>query len=757
MNLQSGEVSYAAFDPQRKTRRKLLLGCTGFVLIAGLVALICYLVIPLHGSDSTAETGYFQHDLFTVNNEDSMTIETDPGVSSHAPDERPLYQAKEPITLVYEIKNNYKEAKTVAIRDTPMESGEVLTNFFSHLPDVFFGGVITENAGGMYQFFTLQPKETKRVLVELDTNLLFAKFGEVKISLSYTLYMPEELGQPLTSRIPNVIATTNDITATVSKSKNEIDKPADRGHARRRATLRRRTEVFVGNDGIPSYSVDCIDDPCKTGFTYTGTDECVDCGDLRSKCSSNKAVKRFCPSVCNTCTAIEDSYSHPSEDKSSHVGHVTGSSLEECSESIKGADGRSQTEMEWIREAERLKLQFCGNILYHLQAQDAEMITNFREWFGVYDAQRWQKLRDGFTKICSADNYKFNCNPSAGLANDRCSIDFEWGGMKYTNWRQQDVVSNGIQQDFIDKCNSPTKCTYSGTVAWVSSGETFDRVINLCPIGFWIQEDQRGNDFSSKASVIIHELSHFVDMASTTDYTYDREEMRQMANTMSKDMLENAASRDNFSEDPDFSQRGFEDFTGTGSTTGGSNSGGNSSGGSSSGGSSGGNTSGGSSGGDSGGNSGGDSGGGGNSGGNSGGVITTTFTMKSSVYGGKCGDRALTQDLGAVRKWDECGSRTLDQKGVCSHMFYTNAHNGGTECGCVFEGEICSFKKDSDFAVFVVIPQGNCNDNTFKDRSGNSCSWYESNEYCYDGVIKKELIDYAAADACCACGGGHIV
>jgi len=883
MNVQSGDTNYERFDPQRKTWKKVIMGCTAILLVGGVVALICVLTIGKSGGSSSSEDGYFQHDLFTVNNEKAQSIETEAAVTGQGPNEEDLYRTSEPIQLTYEITNKYKKPKTIAIRDTPLESGEVLTNFLSHLSDIFWYGDTTENGGTMYQTLTLQPDETRRVVVDLDDNVVFSKFGEVPISLSYTLYMPTEDRQELNRNTRSVFATTNEVIFTVTKGAgHQIPEPEDGpGDAGRRALLRRRTNVFVGSDGIPTYTADCIDDPSKTGYTYVGSDRVVPCERLADNCDS-KAVKRWCPSACGTCASIEDGFTHPRIDKSQSVSHVSGSSKEECSGSVRGGDGRTQTEMQWIREAERVKHDFCSTMLWHIQTKSSELLTNFREWFGMYDNQRWQKLRDGFAKICSADNYKYNCNPSERSATDRCTINFDWQGNSYTNWRQQDMVANDLKQKFIDKCNSPTKCTFSGTIAWVSSGDAFDRVINICPIGFWLQTDQAGQDFSSKAAVIIHELSHFVDMADTTDYTYDKDDMRDWAKEMSKDMLKNAASWDNFSEDPDFTAKRWSDFGAGGSSTGSSSTGSSSSGSTTSGSSTTGSTSGsttgsssgsttGSSSGGSGNNSeyftmvgdcdvsddcvssknypskhgsneactvtmnkdarvtagntfeletgydklsferksgsktdivsskdvpssvssgdmfkwasdksvnkqgwqmcfsGNSGGGGGSSGGDSGGGGSRTqYSVKSAVNGAKCGGSSKTKNLGSVSEndWIGCANKALADSG-CSHMFYTNAHSGGTTCGCVKEGKICSKEDDPDYIVFKIVPDGTCEDHNWLDSQSHPCSTYVDHEYCDNGIIHKDVKDACngscerdgmyASDACCACGGGRIV
>ena len=158
------------------------------------------------------------------------------------------------------------------------------------------------------------------------------------------------------------------------------------------------------------------------------------------------------------------------------------------------------------------------------------------------DADEWATLRTGFAKICSASDYDYQCAPT-----DNCAITFSYDGNDYNDVEQSSVPAN-VRDGFIEQCQS-SGCAYSATVAWVYSSDIDNKEMNLCPIGFWIQSEAASEQLSSKASVIVHELSHFVSIAGTDDMTYDTNLQLNTALTNPWYYLPNASTWDYFSED----------------------------------------------------------------------------------------------------------------------------------------------------------------------------------------------------------------
>merc|ERR1711913_131653 len=65
--------------------------------------------------------------------------------------------------------------------------------------------------------------------------------------------------------------------------------------------------------------------------------------------------------------------------------------------------------------AEQMKQDMCASILWHIETRSGTFESMYVKWFGgnakANDA-RMVRLRDGFVKICSIQNYAYNCNPS---------------------------------------------------------------------------------------------------------------------------------------------------------------------------------------------------------------------------------------------------------------------------------------------------------------------------------------------------------
>ena len=121
----------------------------------------------------------------------------------------------------------------------------------------------------------------------------------------------------------------------------------------------------------------------------------------------------------------------------------------------------------------------------------------YREWFGVYNSTRWNKVQSNFNKILDAARNR--------IINFDCS------------------------------------CTDS-SFAYVYPSQPYN--IYLCN-AFW-NAQQIGTD--SKAGTIIHELSHFFVVANTGDVVYGQNGARNLANSSPNAAIRNADSHEYFAE-----------------------------------------------------------------------------------------------------------------------------------------------------------------------------------------------------------------
>ena len=152
-----------------------------------------------------------------------------------------------------------------------------------------------------------------------------------------------------------------------------------------------------------------------------------------------------------------------------------------------------------------------------MKEKTATCQSQVTKWFGgsVSDTSQWDTLYQGFARICSSNNYKYNCRPTG------CKISFTYGGTRYNDAEQTSIPAN-VRDAFIQQCQT-SGCGYSATIAYVYSNRVNEREQNLCPIGFWLQKDYHDvNGLGSKATTIVHELSHFVDLAGSERVTKDK-------------------------------------------------------------------------------------------------------------------------------------------------------------------------------------------------------------------------------------------
>lgn len=131
----------------------------------------------------------------------------------------------------------------------------------------------------------------------------------------------------------------------------------------------------------------------------------------------------------------------------------------------------------------------------------------YKEWFGGYDANRWNKVKSNFTNI-----YNATANKTVGFD---CSCD-----------------DSGIDANT--------------TYAYVFANDPYN--MNVCG-AFW-RAPLVGTD--SKAGTIVHELSHFDIVAATDDIQYGQSAARSLASSNPAAAIKNADSHEYFAENTPF-------------------------------------------------------------------------------------------------------------------------------------------------------------------------------------------------------------
>jgi len=325
---------------------------------------------------------------------------------------------------------------------------------------------------------------------------------------------------------------------------------------------------------VPYWNYVCADDDNAHGFTYSSgpnKGSKVPCAGLKTYCDS---VKSACPHTCGICgtsASAAANWNKPYEAKAY--------TNKDCDS---GNGDAYWKKLDLLTGAEDDKRNMCANMLYCLQnPSNAACSDVVKKWFGVTggalsassNAANLATLKTGYTKICSATNYKYECTPTSN-----CKITFTLDGMSYKDY-PQDQISETVAKKFVKQCHegsvtkktdpttgtittlTTTGCSYSGTTAWVSSSETNPRVVNLCPLGFWIQSDEIGGTTKkSKASTIFHELSHFNDLAGTDDLQYNDKAQLDEAVSSPWGYINNADTWGNMADSTEGGSHTWADF-----------------------------------------------------------------------------------------------------------------------------------------------------------------------------------------------------
>ncbi len=444
---------------------------------------------------------------------------------------RYLHEIEGGFRLEFSLTNASSAPRLISLRQTPLSSDLITSNFFGPSPDLYHSGIIAEYEGTLDEYVTLPPGEKLNQVLDFGTVTQIAKTsGEVQVEIGFELRLLEQdsgriVSIPLRTAAPYAVAVR-------PGAKIIIPGRPESGASSLPATPRTASVTTASSSvkistaeypGVPYWNYICEDVSADmTGYTY-GDGTPAPCSALGAYCDN---LETACPVSCGTCATANASWTTPWSDKSYETTACDAG------------------EVSVLSQADSVKNDFCASALYCLESKTTACEDLVQRWFGGRsdDADEWATLRTGFAKICSASNYDYQCAPT-----DNCEITFSYDGNDYNNVEQSSVPAN-VRDGFIEQCQL-SGCAYSATVAWVLSSDIGNKEMNLCPIGFWIQSEAASEQLSSKASVIVHELSHFVSIAGTDDMTYDTNLQLNTALTNPWYYLPNASTWDNFSED----------------------------------------------------------------------------------------------------------------------------------------------------------------------------------------------------------------
>lgn len=245
-------------------------------------------------------------------------------------------------------------------------------------------------------------------------------------------------------------------------------------------------------------------------------------------------------------------WTHPSQPRT--YSFASGDDHEDC-EDLLTLNDDTKTLREWINALEADKHHFCASSIWHTEQRTDVFMSQFQYLFGDFTEPKYDILKGIVARICTIDDYEYNCNPKGtcnmGLSWRECESvidgqEFPQSCRSYRNdtgfIEQHELID--VRQDMITCYNDRRNCNggdtpspKGGVVAFVSPDAPGRRVIKLCPIMMWLPSsrvDCRISDlieqidynkvysvdselqcFSSSTTTIFHELSHFRDIADT--------------------------------------------------------------------------------------------------------------------------------------------------------------------------------------------------------------------------------------------------
>jgi len=439
-----------------------------------------------------------------------------------------LHEIEGDLLISVELTNVDHVARLVSVHQTPLSDVEsvVSKNFFGEDEILFHTGLIREDIGEFDEFVMLKPGETLSHVTNFSdtTQVVCCQDESFYIHFDFELRVFDPESGERVKELAVKVQSENQ--ANVIRGESIVIDGNSTSNGNRKRKLASSIQLTSSGDtysGVPYWNYVCADVPAEdTGYTFQGGTP-APCSALSSYCSS---ISTLCPVTCGTCSTTSNIWTKPYNSKTYQISECTSS------------------ESTLLTNADRLKDDMCAQMLYCMKEKTSECQSQVTKWFGgsIADTSQWNTLYEGFTRICSANNYKYNCRPTSN-----CQISFSYQGTSYNNAEQHQIPTN-VRDGFISQCQS-SGCGYSATIAWVYSSRVSPREQNLCSIGFWLQKhywDPSG--LGSQATTILHELSHFVDLAGTDDLSYSPSEHLSAAQSEPWKYLDNAATWDNLAD-----------------------------------------------------------------------------------------------------------------------------------------------------------------------------------------------------------------
>ena len=366
---------------------------------------------------------------------------------------RYLHEIEGGFRLEFSLTNASTAPRQISLRQTPLSSDLITSNFFGPSPDLYHSGIIAEYEGTLDEYVTLPPGEKLNQVLDFGTVTQIAKTsGEVQVEIGFELRLLEQdsgriVSIPLRTAAPYAVAVRPGAKIIIpgrpeSAASSLPATPRTASVTTASSSVKISTAEYPG---VPYWNYVCEDVSADmTGYTYAdGTP--APCSVLGAYCGD---LDTACPVSCGTCATANASWTKPWSDKSYETAACD-------------AD-----EISVLSQAESVKNDFCASALYCLESKTTACEDLVQRWFGGRsdDADEWATLRTGFAKICSASDYDYQCAPT-----DNCAITFSYDGNYYNNVEQSSVPAN-VRDGFIEQCQS-SGCAYHGTVAWVNSSD----------------------------------------------------------------------------------------------------------------------------------------------------------------------------------------------------------------------------------------------------------------------------------------------
>jgi len=480
-----------------------------------------------------------------------------------------LHKAKE-FLVKYELTNKLDTSVAVNVDNTPLDLHELKENLVAESVGVYYYGVSMERSGAKQRrfgsFINIAPGETVTHIFDLGRYLLVDHVEEIKLNFIHSLQwhivgdednVKDEpfLSNTLTIPVKHTKFVEVDLGDRITSGSNGNGTRHLEGKELDAALHRNLAIKFTGSGdthpNVPHFVYECSDVK-STGHVFPDGQK-LTCSDVAQLGGCEK-YGWMCLKSCDMCGKATDTFTKPYVAKSYKT--------QNCNAEQKKA----------LQKAEEMKTAICKDILYELfHKTNHQVTTSFKaileRWIGESTERTVTVLQEGFSRMCSLQDYIYECDPEdCEYSVDSCVKD----GKALT------PVYTGQQKVEFPHKEAMRKCVSEGgiepepslTLAWVFPGVTKPkRIINLCQVGFWnVPEQVRATTWTdgffdgSSGALLIHELSHFVDMVNTDDLQYAVSKMIAAAKATPFKYVRNAASWANLADDPDNIRRSWGDF-----------------------------------------------------------------------------------------------------------------------------------------------------------------------------------------------------